>query len=124
MNAPTRNFADIIDQARRVPIEDEIARRGIKLRGNADRCGPRPACGALVPTATYECPECNATLRERRIEIHQAPLIEAKRLRIMNYDAALRWAGNSESRLRLVQQARGYKPGWIWHRVQEIKKAG
>jgi hypothetical protein len=28
-----------------VRIEDEIARRGIKLRGGVDRCGPCPRCG-------------------------------------------------------------------------------
>jgi phage/plasmid primase-like uncharacterized protein len=28
-----------------VRIEDEIARRGIKLRGVVDRCGPCPRCG-------------------------------------------------------------------------------
>jgi Toprim domain/CHC2 zinc finger len=33
------------EQARAVRIEDEIARRGIKLRGGVDRCGPCPVCG-------------------------------------------------------------------------------
>jgi hypothetical protein len=32
-------------KARSVPIEDEIARRGIKLRGRIERCGPCPKCG-------------------------------------------------------------------------------
>ena len=31
-------------KARSVPIEDEIARRGIKLRGRIERCGPCPKC--------------------------------------------------------------------------------
>jgi DNA primase len=31
-------------KARSVPIEDEIARRGIKLRGGIERCGPCPKC--------------------------------------------------------------------------------
>jgi len=30
-----------------VRIEDEIARRGIKLRGGVDRCGPCPRCGGF-----------------------------------------------------------------------------
>jgi hypothetical protein len=34
-----------IGRARGVPIEDEIARRGIKLKGGKDRCGPCPVCG-------------------------------------------------------------------------------
>ena len=36
-----------IDRARAVRIEDEIARRGIKLRGGIDRCGPCPMCGGI-----------------------------------------------------------------------------
>jgi hypothetical protein len=45
MTAAARTFTDLIDQARAVRVEDEIARRGIKLRGNVDRCGPCPVCG-------------------------------------------------------------------------------
>jgi superfamily II DNA or RNA helicase len=81
-------------------------------------------CGALVPAACFDCPECAATLRSRdRVEVHGAPLIEAEKLKIMNYSAALRWAGNSEERLRLVAKARGYKRGWVWHRLQEYREA-
>jgi phage/plasmid primase-like uncharacterized protein len=36
----------LVDQARLVPIEAEIERRGIVLKGKtADRCGPCPVCG-------------------------------------------------------------------------------
>jgi hypothetical protein len=34
-----------IERARAVPIDEEIARRGIKLRGGIDQCGPCPVCG-------------------------------------------------------------------------------
>jgi Toprim domain/CHC2 zinc finger len=37
--------SDMIDRARAVRIEDETARRGIKLVGKVDRCGPCPVCG-------------------------------------------------------------------------------
>jgi hypothetical protein len=40
MNASAR-----IENARAIPIESEIARRGIKLKGTVDRCGPCPRCG-------------------------------------------------------------------------------
>jgi hypothetical protein len=40
MNALAR-----VADARAVRIEDEIARRGIKLRGGVHRCGPCPRCG-------------------------------------------------------------------------------
>jgi Protein of unknown function (DUF3631)/CHC2 zinc finger len=35
-----------VAKARSVPIEDEVARRGIKLRGRIERCGPCPKCAA------------------------------------------------------------------------------
>jgi hypothetical protein len=37
--------ADLIARARDVPLEREIERRGIKLRGRTERCGPCPQCG-------------------------------------------------------------------------------
>jgi hypothetical protein len=39
------SYHERIDRARAVSIEEEIARRGIKLRGGIDRCGPCPVCG-------------------------------------------------------------------------------
>jgi hypothetical protein len=40
------DFADLVDQARRVRVEDEIARRGIKLkRKGAELVGACPQCG-------------------------------------------------------------------------------
>jgi hypothetical protein len=38
-------FENWTDKARAVKVEDEIDRRGIKLRGAIDRCGPCPKCG-------------------------------------------------------------------------------
>ena len=37
--------ADLITRAHAVRIEDEVERRGIKLVGRIDRCGPCPQCG-------------------------------------------------------------------------------
>jgi len=36
-----------VQQACSVPIEDELARRGIHLRGKIERAGPCPVCGGL-----------------------------------------------------------------------------
>jgi hypothetical protein len=41
----------------------------------------------------------------------------------MSYGQALRWAGPDRHRLHLVAQARGYKPGLIWHRLHEIAES-
>jgi len=35
----------VIERARAIYIEDEIARRGIRLRGGIERSGPCPVCG-------------------------------------------------------------------------------
>jgi hypothetical protein len=43
------------------------------------------------------------------------------RLSVMTYRQCLRWAGRDTNRLRLVAAARGYKPGWVWHRLQELQ---
>lgn len=40
-------FNSWADKARAVPIEREIERRGIHLRGGVDRCGPCPKCGGV-----------------------------------------------------------------------------
>ena len=45
MNTAGPSFTDLIERARGVPIEAEIARRGIRLTGRIDRCGACPRCG-------------------------------------------------------------------------------
>lgn len=37
--------ADVINAATAVPIEAELTRRGVRLRGRIDQCGPCPVCG-------------------------------------------------------------------------------
>jgi len=43
-----------IEQARAVHIEDELARRGIKLNGKVERAGPCPRCGGAVGRYEYQ----------------------------------------------------------------------
>jgi phage/plasmid primase-like uncharacterized protein len=56
--------AHIIERARAVRLEDEIARRGIKLKGKVDRSGPCPACGGRdrfaihIRKQTWLCRHC------------------------------------------------------------------
>jgi hypothetical protein len=42
----------------------------------------------------------------------------------MNYRAAIKWAGSDEAKLKLIAAARGYKRGWIYHRLLEILQGG
>ena len=44
---------DLIERASAVRVEDEIERRGIKLVGRVDRCGPCPQCILGSPGETY-----------------------------------------------------------------------
>jgi hypothetical protein len=56
----------VLAVARSVRIEDELARRGVKLRGRADRCGPCPRCGGddrfsiNVKKQVFNCRQCGA----------------------------------------------------------------
>ncbi len=62
MNFQNQDWAD---KARAVRIEDEIARRGVTLRGGTDRCGPCPKCGGddrfsiNTQKQVFNCRGCN-----------------------------------------------------------------
>lgn len=58
--------SDTIAAARSVRIEDEVAQRGIKLRGNIERVGPCPQCGGRdrfginTRKQVFNCRHCGA----------------------------------------------------------------
>jgi hypothetical protein len=62
---PFRLDSNMVARARAVPIECEIERRGIKLRGRIDRCGPCPCCGGTdrfsinIKKQCWNCRRCN-----------------------------------------------------------------
>ena len=85
-------------------------------------------CGALIPAAAMSCPECGTVLRvptskAPHVERAGATLVATDRLATMTYQQALRWAGGDRDRLRLVAAARGYKAGWVYYRLQELREA-
>jgi hypothetical protein len=57
---------DLIERASAVRIEDETERRGIKLIGQIDRCGPCPLCGGRdrfsinIRKQVFNCRGCGA----------------------------------------------------------------
>jgi DNA repair protein RadD len=84
-------------------------------------------CGALNPVTAETCSECGAALFTPRphIEVTAPALVEIgspDSLRGMTYWEALEWAGSSEQRLRQVAMARGFKRGWVWHRMKEMRE--
>jgi superfamily II DNA or RNA helicase len=90
-----------------------------KDRDTVRRCNQ---CGAINPLVAWVCVECGATLRLKPsyTDASGPGLIEIERIVGMSYGQALRWAGFDEARLRLVAKARGYKSGWVWHRLREL----
>jgi hypothetical protein len=44
-------------------------------------------------------------------------------LAIGPFHSVVEWAGSSEARLRQVAAARGYKPGWVFWRLQAAREA-
>jgi superfamily II DNA or RNA helicase len=128
--APGKERALILDHAGNVlrhglpdaPRAWSLAGRAKRVAGDDELLRRCPECGAIIALSCWTCPECGAVLREPptvRMEI-ESHLVVAERLRIMSYGQALKWAGRDEDRLRLVAKARGYKRGWVWHRMQEL----
>jgi superfamily II DNA or RNA helicase len=130
--APGRAKALILDHAGnsyRFGLPD--ADREWSLAGRAYKGTGAPAvcrckeCGAINPISAQTCGACGARLREpapprTQVEIHTGPLVPIETLQTINYGQALRWAGADRARLNMVAAARGYKPGWVWHRLQEL----
>jgi superfamily II DNA or RNA helicase len=101
-----------------------------KTKGQAlvRRC---PKCGAIIPIAAQQCPECGADLRpkltkpistpERLIELDPATAF-GNWLATGPFQAVMHWAGEDEARLHRVAQARGYKRGWVWWRLNGARQ--
>jgi superfamily II DNA or RNA helicase len=82
------------------------------------------ACGAINSSTAGVCSECGTPFPVPKIirpEI-SAPLIKVDQLSVMNYYAALRWAWGDEDRLRLMATAKGYKPGFAWHKMRAAEE--
>jgi DNA repair protein RadD len=130
--APGKARALVLDHSANVfRFGPPAAPRPWSLTGRARDAGERilqrrcPACGAVIDLACWECPECGTVLRAPppiKPEV-QTRLVRTDDLSTMTYKQALTWAGNDKNRLRLVAQARGYKPGWVFHRLQEQRGA-
>jgi DNA repair protein RadD len=89
-----------------------------------------PACNALVPTNSLDCPHCDAVLIHGRSQTSEVAgeLVDARemmslrvRLAAMSYRDVLAWA-DTEEKPHFVAKARGYKQGWIWHKIRERRE--
>jgi superfamily II DNA or RNA helicase len=89
-------------------------------------------CGALIPIAARECPECGADLTPPKIipKLISDPLIELDPATAHEhwladgpFKSVMQWAGVDEARLHEVARARNYKSGWVWFRLKAQREA-
>ena len=83
-----------------------------------------PGCRLIVAAATRVCPCCGHVFWvDRRVE-RTGTLTEIRSdaaLLRLTYEQIMRLR-LSEAQLRLIAEARGYRPGWVWHRLQEQRQ--
>jgi superfamily II DNA or RNA helicase len=95
--------------------------------------GPRvrkcKVCGVLNKPRAHDCASCGADLRTPReralieMQLEQARLREEEdAVALMSRRERWEWAGADERRLRIVAGLSGYSPGWVWHRLQELRQ--
>jgi DNA repair protein RadD len=125
--APGKDRALILDHAGNVMrhgLPDEP--RAWSLQGTKpDRADKRaaafrrcPHCGALNLAGADHCVECGVVFPASK-----APAVAARPdLAAVSYHEALKWAGSSVARLKQVAVARGYKSGWVWARMTELRQ--
>jgi DNA repair protein RadD len=134
--APGKKRAVILDHAGNslrhgLPDEDQdwsLTATKRKAKGAEAPAKACPECHAIVPAAARSCPNCGyAFAIEREIETVLGELVAISRpsgvpnLRAMSYRRAVRWAGRDQHKLQLVARARGYKEGWVYHRLQDAQ---
>jgi superfamily II DNA or RNA helicase len=135
--APGKERAIVLDHAGNtlthgLPTQDRnwslnATRRRI-VRAGADwspvkKC---PMCETLLPLTADNCWRCGHRFG-RLIKTVPGELDEfaadPASLRAMSPRAAMLWAGRDRAKLRRVQIARGYKPGWVYYRMRETQSA-
>jgi len=90
-----------------------------------------PSCYAVHAPAAA-CPECGhvyaAAAATREVQQVDGQLAEVDAERIEQLRKAplrdLLRPGQTRAELAEIAKAKGFKPGWIWHRMQEAKQAG
>jgi DNA repair protein RadD len=133
--APGKERALILDLAGNLfhhgmPDADRDWSLEAKPRNQRERDAPRlrrcKGCGTINKPHAMSCTTCGATLvtplerREIEAELAQISRQRIEKIRRMEYGEAVSWAGRSEERLRQVALARGYRPKWVRHRLQEM----
>ena len=116
----------LADEDREWSLEGTKRQKREQEKSKLRRC---PSCGSFCKVTERECPSCGASLRKERFDVAGAELGRtdwiaeaAAKVRTMGYYQALRWAGGDEAKLRVIASVRGYKSGWVWHRMREVQE--
>jgi len=74
-----------------------------------------PQCSCLRPASTPVCPHCGFVAKPvNRIEPVEGELCELRKDKTRVFDRERVFGG-----LKFIARARGYKPGWAWHKYRE-----
>jgi superfamily II DNA or RNA helicase len=114
---PTQERNWSLTATRRRIVRAGAARSPVKL------C---PACETVLPLTADECWQCGhqfgrwiKTVPGELSEFAADPVA----LRKMSFRSAVLWAGRDPAKLRRVQMARGYKPGWVYYQMRELQSS-
>jgi DNA repair protein RadD len=132
--APGKDRAIILDHAGNVfrhglPDQDRVwSLDAAKRKAPGEREAPVktcPECSAVVAAGAGSCPNLGFQFAGREIEHVDGALVEVTtdpaQLAAMTYRQAISWAGPDRTRLRHVAWVRGYKAGWVYHRLIELQ---
>lgn len=115
------------DAPRNWSLEGQPQRAQQRAEAAGERLRQCEACGAFEALGTPACGTCGASLKPCPAEIREAEaeLVERQRqqvdqVRRMDYGTVERWA-NTPDRLRIAARVRGYHPGWVKHRLNELE---
>jgi DNA repair protein RadD len=129
--APGKEYAVILDIAGNCfrhgspDLEHPWTLEGRKKQNGEAPLKRCPECGSIVPANVRVCPWCGHQFPPPTVKpIKSSKLIETPPavvdqiwLATTNFASATAWAGQNENRLHAVALARGYAPGWVWHRL-------
>ena len=97
-----------------------------------------PKCFACLPSDTEECPSCgylftkeadNGTGENDYVDVQTTDLVEIDEKTFLSKAEKqhrrrrIRAAGDDRQKLEALRLEFGYKPGWVYHRIKEMRKA-
>lgn len=111
---------DQVDHARTTPIEDVLARRGIELRGGAERCGPCPVCGGVdrfsinTRKQLWNCRGCRAGGDAISLVRHLDGVSFHEAVASLTGESTNRNIGKQRQVVTKTEENNSHKAAWLW----------